>query len=358
MTSTPPQQPTIDTQWSGFDSKAVLAWYDRHGRMLPWRHRWPELTPAYHVFLSELMLQQTIVATAIPYFEKFTAIWPDIFALAEADLDDVLAHWAGLGYYARARNMHKTAKIIATDYDGHFPHTETELLALPGIGPYTAGAILSFAFDKPAIVIDGNIERILARFGGFTKPVSESKAALRLAFEQILPKTRFSDFPQALMDLANDICQPRTPHCTRCPLHSACIAANLADPASLPPRPMKKQKPVRQGKAYLITRPDGRFVMYRRPEKGLLGGMLSFPASGWDNSVKIDNGILAILASSNSQKLAVVTHIFTHFTAKIQVYHIVLDDPDIFLPEGFFWSEDTAEYWPKLMQKIRATASI
>ena len=344
-----------DSVYSCFDSKAVLAWYDTKGRDLPWRRRWPAMAPAYHVFLSELMLQQTIVATAIPYFEKFTAIWPDIYALAQAELDDVLASWAGLGYYARARNMHKTARIIASEYDGIFPDTEKDLLALPGIGPYTAGAILSFAFDRPAIVIDGNIERILGRFGGITRPVAEIKPALKSAFLQILPDQRFSDFPQALMDLANDICQPRKPDCQHCPLQPNCIAAQADDPAAFPPRAAKKQKPLRTGTAYLISAPDGRFVMYRRPQAGLLGGMLSFPASGWDKSPAIDDTLAQIISDSPAKQAGLVTHIFTHFTAKIEVLHYLLDDNDS-LPDGFFWAEDSPDDWPKLMQKIRAAA--
>jgi len=345
--------PDSDSVFSRFDSEAVLAWYDVNGRHLPWRRRWPELAPAYHVFLSELMLQQTIVATAIPYFEKFTARWPDIFALAQAELDDVLASWAGLGYYARARNMHKTARIIASEFNGRFPDTEKDLLALPGIGPYTAGAILSFAFDRPAIVIDGNIERIVARFGGITQPVGDVKPALKSAFLQILPDRRFSDFPQALMDLANDICQPRKTGCQHCPLQPSCIASQADDPAAFPPRAKKKQKPIRDGTAFIISAPDGRLVMYRRPESGLLGGMLSFPATGWDKSLRIDVALAQIIADTPARNSALVTHIFTHFTAKIQVSHYMLDDMPV-LPEGFFWSEDSPDDWPKLMQKLRA----
>ena len=343
----------LEGLFSGFDSDAVLAWYDKYGRHLAWRHRWPDLAPAYHVFLSELMLQQTSVATAIPYFEKFTAKWPDIFALAEADLDELLANWAGLGYYARARNMHKTARIIVSTYHGQFPETEADLRALPGIGPYTAGAILSFAFDRPAIVVDGNIERILVRFGGFTQPISKLKPVLRDAFLHSLPKQRFSDFPQALMDLANDICQPRTPDCQRCPLQHSCAASKLPDPSILPIREAKKHQPVRDGKAYIISRPDGRLVMCRRPEKGLLGGMLSFPSSGWDHSDEIDSSLSEFMAGRYHKTPALVKHVFTHFTAHIQIYHLQLDSSDRPLPEGFFWSEDNPEDWPKLMQKIR-----
>ena len=187
----------------------LLQWYDHHGRDLPWRRRWPNLAPAYHVFLSELMLQQTVVATVIPYFSYFIKRWPHINALAAAPVEDILEAWAGLGYYARARNMHKAAQMLVSDYNASFPETAEALIRLPGIGPYTAGAISAFAFDKPAIVIDGNIERVLSRYFGIRTSLPALKAEIAAVYPEIIPAKRRSDFPQALMDLANQICQPK-----------------------------------------------------------------------------------------------------------------------------------------------------
>ena len=189
------------TDFTAFDADAVLGWYDQHARQLPWRARSPELAPAYHVFLSEVMLQQTVVATVIPYFQKFISRWPDIHALAAADEDDVLKAWAGLGYYARARNMVKAAREISTVCEGRFPQTADELIKLPGIGPYTAGAVAALAFAQPSVVLDGNIERVLIRFAGIDQPKKLVKDSLAERYLSVLPQTRRSDFPQALMDI-------------------------------------------------------------------------------------------------------------------------------------------------------------
>ena len=184
------------SEFSGFDTEALLGWYDRHARRLPWRAFSPDLAPAYHVFLSELMLQQTVVATVIPYFNAFIDRWPDIRALAAAEEADVMKAWAGLGYYARARNMLKAAKLICSDYDGQFPQTPEELVKLPGIGPYTAGAIAAMAFARPSVVLDGNIERVLIRFAGIEQPKKQVKDRLAAGYVSVLPRTRLSDFPR------------------------------------------------------------------------------------------------------------------------------------------------------------------
>lgn len=333
-----------------FDHQAVLRWYEQNGRTLPWRAKWPALAPAYHVFLSEFMLQQTGVKTVIPYFNHFISKWPTIFALAEAELDDVLADWAGLGYYARARNMHKTAQILVSEYNGEFPHTEAELRRLPGIGPYTAGAILCFAFDQPAIVLDGNIERILIRFGGIDQPVKQVKPILQAACAEIFPPQQHADFPQALMDIASLVCQPKSANCSLCPLQTHCKASQLDRPESLPVKAARQAQPIRHGKIYMISNSSGALLMYKRPSKGLLGGMLSFPTTGWDKSEQLAPFLQPLI--SQVTQIGRISHVFTHFKADISVYHLQLEQLELAgRPEGFHWAAPQPSDWPKLMQK-------
>ena len=303
----------------------LLSWYDEQGRHLPWRQRWPVLSPAYDVFLSELMLQQTVVATVIPYFERFKTLWPTIADLAACDEADLLREWAGLGYYARARNMKKAAICVMRDHGGVFPQDEASLLALPGIGPYTAAAIQSFAFDKPAIVIDGNIERVMSRFAGLTTPLPELKSDLRVVFPKLAGKERHSDFPQAIMDLGARICISAKPRCALCPLSADCVMAGLPEANLLPVKAKKKPKPKRTGVVFLATM-DGKAMMVRRPDKGLLGGMMGFPTFGWDNA-KAQGASLADAPFAADWKMlsAKVRHIFTHFELELQIVHVALD---------------------------------
>ncbi|MGB0810812.1 MAG: A/G-specific adenine glycosylase, partial [Candidatus Puniceispirillaceae bacterium] len=210
------------SDFAGFDTDALLSWYDQHARHLPWRAFSPERAPAYHVFLSELMLQQTVVATVIPYFQAFLRRWPDIQALAAADEDEVLKAWAGLGYYARARNMLKAARAVCEEYNGRFPERVDQLIKLPGIGPYTAGAIAAIAFDQPAVVLDGNIERVLIRFAAIDRPKKQVKDRLAQGYSSVLPRMRLSDFPQAVMDLGATVCTPKQARCDLCPLAKGC----------------------------------------------------------------------------------------------------------------------------------------
>ena len=326
---------------------ALLGWYEKHGRILPWRRRWPDLAPAYHVFLSELMLQQTVVATVIPYFERFIQRWPDIFALASADEDEVMAAWAGLGYYARARNLLKAARLIASDYNGAFPQTAEGLQTLPGIGPYTAGAIAAFAFDKPAIVIDGNIERVMSRYFGLDTPLPALKKQVGAYYATLIPERRRSDFPQALMDLASVVCQPKSANCDQCPVRQGCAGARMNDPTILPVKPQKKAKPVRQGRAFVIRRSNGQLAVYRRPAKGLLGGMLSFLSDGWDKSRLASEQIF----DHPHQQGQPVRHVFTHFSAEIAVWLIAWPEHQD-LPEGLFWTDASDLALPSLMAKI------
>lgn len=338
------------SDFTAFDADAVLGWYDRHARELPWRARSPELAPAYHVFLSELMLQQTVVVTAIPYFQKFIHRWPNIHALATADEDDVLRAWAGLGYYARARNMLKAAREISTAREGRFPQTADELIKLPGIGPYTAGAISAIAFAQPAVVLDSNIERVLIRFADITQPKKLVRDRLAEGYLSVLPETQRSDFPQALMDLGAGICTSRKAKCNICPLASGCAARRRPNPEDLPVKPAKKAKPVRQGEIYVITHPDNQILMTQRAPTGLLGGMMGLPSSGWDNSEQ-EQKLLAALADVQKIRLPQgFSHVFTHFRADIEVFHIQVSafwQP----PENYSWSEISPDDWPTLFKK-------
>ena len=335
--------------FSRFPTASVLDWYDSHARRLPWRYAHPHLAPAYHVFLSELMLQQTIVATVIPYFNDFIEAWPDIHALALAREEDVLARWAGLGYYARARNLHKTAKIIAFQHGGIFPQSVEALMRLPGIGPYTAGAIAALAFGQPSIILDGNIERIFIRFAGIKQPAAQVKPLLRAAYAQCRDRVRVSDFPQALMDLGALICQPKTVSCASCPLAENCVA-RLDNPTALPIKPAKKPRPIRTGSIMLITNAQNEAIVERRARQGLLGGLLSFPSWGWDKSPR-PAWAQHYQHHLNWQKSAPkITHVFTHFTAEITVI-CAQAGSDLILADGHFWAKPQPDHLPSLMAK-------
>ena len=342
---------------SAFDPAALFAWYDRHGRDLPWRYRWPTLAPAYHVWLSEIMLQQTVVATVIPYFLDFTRRWPDVTALASAPLDDVLAAWAGLGYYARARNLHKAAHKVAFELGGIFPADVTGLRELPGIGPYTAGAISAIAFGQHATVVDGNIERVLARQYAITTPLPAAKADISAIYVAIRPDQRPSDFPQALMDFANAVCTVKAPGCSHCPLATSCVAGRHGSAASFPVKAAKKPKPARRGIAFVAFDAEGRCLLVKRPDKGLLGGMLAFPSAGWDHraSDRIADLGDAPFASDWTLLDDPVQHVFTHFALDMQIAVTRLDagvDPD--LPDGInaSWVTPRTADLPSLMRKV------
>lgn len=333
---------------------ALLGWYDLHGRDLPWRRRWPELAPPYYVFLSELMLQQTVVATVIPYFEVFIRRWPDLTALAGAPIEDITSAWAGLGYYARARNLHKAAALLVADHGAVFPRSVDGLMKLPGIGPYTASAISAFAFDQPAIVIDGNIERVLSRYFGLDTPLPALKKEIAKHYPALVPKTRRSDFPQALMDLAGMVCLPKKALCDRCPLAFGCVGAGWDDPTILPVKPAKKPRPTRKGQAYVLVDKDGAVAVLRRPARGLLGGMLGFPSNGWD---KAGAGFdwLSDEFALDTVDTQIVRHIFTHFAAEISVTRIIWP-PDTPLPAPLFWAQAGDIALPTLMAKILKSA--
>lgn len=340
---------------SRFPYDDIFAWYDRHGRSLPWRYRWPEMAPVYHLWLSEIMLQQTVVATVIPYFLEFTRRWPTIGDLAVAPVDDVLAAWAGLGYYARARNLHKTAKIVAHDHAGVFPKNKQDLLALPGIGPYTAGAIMVMGYGQPGVVVDGNIERVMSRYFAIQTPLPKAKAEIAAVYADSRPDTRPSDFPQALMDFANAVCTPKMPGCSRCPLASSCRGYGDGIAEQLPRKAAKPAKPRRRGVAFVAINQHGEVFVERRPDSGLLGGMTAFPSSGWTQAHRSDADAAPFDAApfdADWQKLQpAVQHVFTHFALDMTVYVAGVHAPLPVTGSGW-WQKPQPSQLPSLMRKI------
>lgn len=298
-------------------NRALLAWYDAHRRDLPWRAGPGERAEPYRVWLSEIMLQQTTVATVGPYFERFVARWPDVGALAATPLDEVLHAWQGLGYYARARNLHKCAGQVAAELNGVFPDSEEELRRLPGIGPYTAAAIAAIAFEKPTSPLDGNIERVLARLHAVETPLPAAKSELQKLARALTPEKRPGDHAQALMDLGATVCTPKSPNCGLCPWQADCRAEARGLTAELPRRAAKKPRPTRYGTVFWALTKDRRVLVRRRPEKGLLGGMMEFPSTPWETE-KPPAG--AELFEADWRPLAgEVNHTFTHFHLVLKI---------------------------------------
>ena len=299
----------------------LLDWYDRHARDLPWRVP-PQARKAgvapdpYRVWLSEIMLQQTTVAAVKSYFETFTTRWPTVLDLAAAEDADVMAAWAGLGYYARARNLLKCARDIATTHGGHFPQDLETLLGLPGVGPYTAAAVSSIAFDRPETVLDGNVERVMARLHNDHTPLPAAKPQLMDYAQALTPKARPGDYAQAVMDLGATICTPKNPACGLCPWRPACAAWEAGTAAELPKKTPKKRKPVRLGIAYLARRVDGAWLLERRPDKGLLGGMLGWPGSDWSEAPPDEDPPIRAEWKTVAGE---ARHTFTHFHLRLTV---------------------------------------
>ena len=292
----------------------LLRWYDVHARDLPWRvppgeDRRPD---PYRVWLSEVMLQQTTVAAVRGHYATFTETWPTVEALAAAPDETVMAAWAGLGYYARARNLLACARTVARDHGGRFPDTEATLLALPGIGPYTAAAIAAIAFGRRAVVVDGNVERVMARLRAIETPLPAARPAIRAAADALTPETRAGDYAQAVMDLGATVCTPRSPACLTCPWQGPCAARARGIADRLPAKARKKAKPTRRGAVYLARRGD-LWLLERRPDKGLLGGMTAFPTTDWTEAPEPDPPV-----SADWRHVGEVRHGFTHF-------HLVLD---------------------------------
>ena len=260
---------------------ALLDWYDRHRRVLPWRAAPGQRSDPYRVWLSEIMLQQTTVKAVGPYYARFLARWPNVRALAAAPLDDVLKAWAGLGYYARARNMHACARAVVERHDGEFPQSEAELRALPGIGAYTAAAIAAIAFGARATPVDGNIERVIARLYAIDTPLPAAKPEIFRLASALTPARRAGDFAQAMMDLGATICSPKRPACALCPWNENCAAHARGDAETFPRRLPKREGVLRRGAAFVVCRADGFLLVRTRPAKGLLGGMTEVPTTEW-----------------------------------------------------------------------------
>ncbi len=330
--------------------EALLAWYDAHRRELPWRAPSGARAEPYRVWLSEIMLQQTVAAAAAPYFQRFTARWPDVEALAAASLDEVLQAWQGLGYYARARNLHAAARIVAAQHGGRFPDSEAGLRALPGVGAYTAAAITAIAFDRKAVVVDGNVERVMARLFRIEIPLPAAKKAIGEAAAGLTPKTRPGDYAQAVMDLGATVCLPRRPRCGACPWSEACLARAAGIAETLPAKAPKRQRPVRRGIAYWTEDGAGRVLLRRRPETGLLGGMMEVPSGPW-----VEDGLPpeAPPVEGLWEPLGATTrHGFTHFILELEVRTGCSTAP---APEGCVWAsiDALADYaLPTAMKKV------
>ncbi|MEY3081313.1 MAG: A/G-specific adenine glycosylase [Pseudomonadota bacterium] len=300
-------------------SSQLLAWYDANARVLPWRARGTAVAEPYRVWLSEIMLQQTTVQAVKAYFEKFVALWPTVEALATAPLDDVLKAWAGLGYYARARNLHACAKDVVSRFGGRFPATEEALRSLPGIGPYTAGAIAAIAFGGRHAAVDGNVERVISRIYAIETPLPLSKPEIRAKAQALVPEQRAGDFAQAMMDLGATICTPRQPNCLICPWTEHCAGRISGLAPTLPRKAPKKAVPTRRGVAFWVAREDGAVLLRRRPEKGLLGGMMEVPSTQWSAKVT-DAEAQAPLAAAWRKLPGKVEHTFTHFHLELTVW--------------------------------------
>lgn len=312
-------------------STRLLDWYDRHARVLPWRS--PPGTAApdpYRVWLSEVMLQQTTVAAVKPYFDAFTQRWPTIEALAAAPEEEVMAAWAGLGYYSRARNLVQCARQVASL--GAFPSTEEGLRKLPGLGAYTAAAIAAIAFGKRAVVVDANVERVVSRLFAIADPLPGSRPLIRAKTDVITPETRAGDFAQAMMDLGSGICTSRDPKCLLCPLADGCAARASGDPARFPIKAPKKAKPVRQGVAYWIEY-EGQVWLTRREGTGMLGGMRALPDNGWHSGA---DGAGTPPVEGAWHNIGLVRHNFTHFSLELAVLRITSEQPDAI----------TGQWWP------------
>lgn len=289
----------------------LLAWYDANARVLPWRAL-PGTPPPdpYRVWLSEVMLQQTQVAAVIPYFEAFTTRWADFASLAAADDADVMSAWAGLGYYARARNLLAAARAVAGNHGGRLPESEAALRELPGFGPYTAAAVAAIAFGQRAVVVDGNVERVVTRLFAVADPLPGAKPQVRALTDSLTPDARAGDFAQAMMDLGATICTPRSPKCLLCPLAEPCAARRAGAPEAFPVKAKKAVRPLRYGTFFWLER-DGAVLLVRRPDKGLLGGMRALPTGPWTDSPP---GLAdAPVAVDWTLRNAAIRHVFTHF---------------------------------------------
>ena len=317
----------------------LLDWYDANARSLPWRA--PPGAPApdpYRVWLSEVMLQQTQVATVRPYFEKFVARWPDFTSLAAAEDAELMAAWAGLGYYARARNLLACARAVANLHGGVLPDTEAGLRTLPGLGAYTAAAVAAIAFGRRAVVVDANVERVVARLFALPQPLPAGRPAIRIATNSITPDLRAGDFAQAMMDLGSGICTPRTPRCLLCPVRAQCDGFATGEPEAFPRKVPKREKPHRHGTLFWLEH-DGRVLLVRRPGKGLLGGMRALPTGPWADTPP---GFAEAPVEAEWRVMGGVAHGFTHFRLSCAVAAATLP-AQMAVPDGEWWPIDSLD---------------
>lgn len=323
----------------------MLAWFAAHKRPLLWR----EARTPYKVWLAEVMLQQTTVATATGYFTRFLERFPTLQSLADAPLDDVLHMWQGLGYYSRARNLHKCAKTVIAEFDGTFPQTAAQLETLPGIGPYTAAAVACIAFDEPTPVVDGNIERVISRLFAIKTPLPKSKPEIKKYAAKLTPKKQSGDYAEAMMDLGATVCTPRAPNCGKCPLSDLCKAKHLAIEETLPKKEKKKPRPEKTGTVYAFFAPDGMLYIQKRKQTGLLASLWELPHQGWEAAhmpAFSENIDLA-----KSEDLGQIRHAFTHFGLTLSVKKITLPEK----PDRGEWVTKTQlkNYaLPTLMKKV------
>ena len=299
----------------------LLAWYDRHRRVLPWRALAGERADPYRVWASEIMLQQTTIAAVKPYYERFMARFPTVAALAAAPSEEVMQAWAGLGYYSRARNLHACAMAVVAEHGGRFPDTEEGLRNLPGIGAYTAGAVAAIAFDRPAAAVDGNVERVMTRLFTIEDLLPGARPLVRERVLALMPHDRPGDFAQGLMDLGATICTPRNPACGLCPWRESCLARIAGTQESFPRKAAKKTGATRYGAAFVLRREDGALLLRTRPPKGLLGGMAEVPTSEWRADYELDGAWQdAPLVTRWTRLAEPVRHVFTHFPLELTVF--------------------------------------
>ena len=340
----------------------ILAWYDRHARDLPWRDQPIDntqiLSEPYQVWLSEIMLQQTTIVTVKPYFEKFLNQWPTVHDLAKASDDDVLVAWAGLGYYRRARNLIKCAKVVVDEHGGIFPGSYAELLNLPGIGPYTASAIASIAFGEPVAVVDGNVERVITRMATISETLPAAKALVKDVLQPIVSQNRPGDMAQAIMDIGATICTPKNPACILCPVSEHCLAFAAQTQELYPVKAQKKKKPVRAGAAFVLLNEHDHVWLERRASTGLLADMTQVPTTSWSASQDGDNTVNGAPIEAPWENAGQFRHTFTHFHLDMQVFiGRCGKTPDI-LSKGWWapLAELDAQALPKLMRKAIDTA--
>ena len=344
------------------DPADLLAWYDRHARVLPWRARAGERPDPYRVWLSEIMLQQTTVKTVGPYYARFLERWPTVTALAAASLDDVLRAWAGLGYYARARNLHACAQAVVARHGGEFPADLDALRALPGIGDYTAAAVGAIAFDLGAVPVDGNVERVVSRLFTVEDELPAAKPEIKRLATSLLPPRRAGDFAQSLMDLGASSCSPRRPACALCPWTNGCMARSQGNQETFPRKAPKREGRLRRGAAFVALREDGSVLLQRRPDKGLLAKMTEVPGSDWTHDFDVAKARKSAPGLHDGIKWrrlpGVVTHVFTHFPLELTVF-VAHVPRGLRAPKGARWvkrADLPGEALPKVMRKVLSHA--